>query len=151
MFPKTSDSFESKGSHMTLFKKAAVLAVLIVTPLCLAYAALPDPIVQLLFHDKYSSVAPNIFLYGLGMSCLSLAYLTMTYFLSIGQTRVAYPLVASIVLQLALMALFHSSIEDFVHDLVISGAACLALVFALFLIPGKDRTAFKEPYRAAPQ
>jgi O-antigen/teichoic acid export membrane protein len=148
MFPKTSDSFESKGSHRTLFKKAALLAVLIVAPLCLAYAVFPGTIVHFLFSDKYPSVAPNIFIYGLGMSFLSLSYLTMTYFLSIGKTRVAYPLVVSTIFQMVLITLFHSSIEDLVRALVISGAVCLALVLALFLIPagkGKDRQSAAPP------
>jgi O-antigen/teichoic acid export membrane protein len=135
MFPKTSDSFETRGSHRTLFKKALLLAVLIVTPLCLLYAVFPGPIVDLLFSDKYPSVSPNIFVYGLGMSFLSLSYLTMTYFLSIGKTRVAYPLVASAILQMLLIALFHSSIEDLVRVFAISGAVCLALVIVVFLIP----------------
>jgi len=145
MFPKTSDSFESKGSHQTLFKKAVFLAVLIVAPLCVVYALFPSPIVHFLFSDKYSSVSPNIFMYGLGMSFLSLSYLTMTYFLSIGRTRVVYPLVASTVLQMVLITLFHSSIEDLVHALVISGAVSLALVLSLFLIPARKRGPVNQP------
>jgi O-antigen/teichoic acid export membrane protein len=135
MFPKTSESFESKGSHRTLFGKAALLAVLIVAPLCLAYAIIPSHIVHFLFSDKYPSVAPNVFIYGLGMSFLSLSYLAMTYFLSIGKTRVVYPLVVSATLQIVLITLFHSSIERLASALVVSGAVCLALVFGLFLIP----------------
>ncbi len=145
MFPKTSDSFESKGSHRTLFKKAALLAVLIVAPLCVVYAVFPSPIVDFLFPDKYPSVAPNMFIYGLGMSFLSLAYLTMTYFLSIGKTRVAYPLVMSAVLQMVLLTLFHSSIEDLVHAFVISGAVSLALVLSLFLIPASKGGPVNQP------
>ena len=145
MFPKTSDSFESKGSHRALFRKAALLAVLIVAPLCLIYAVFPSHIVHFLFSDKYPSVAPNIFIYGLGMSFLSLSYLTMTYFLSIGKTRVAYPLAVSAILQTLLIALFHSSIEDLVHALVISGAASLALVLTLFVIPTRRGSTVDQP------
>jgi O-antigen/teichoic acid export membrane protein len=145
MFPKTSDSFETRGSHRTLFKKALLLAVLIVAPLCLVYAVFPSHIVHFLFSDKYSSVAPNIFKYGLGMSFLSLSYLTMTYFLSIGKTRAVYPLVVSAILQILLIALFHSSIEDMVRVFVISGAVCLALVLTLFLIPGSKGSAVNQP------
>jgi O-antigen/teichoic acid export membrane protein len=149
MFPKTSDSFESKGGHRTLFKKAVLLAVLIVAPLCLVYALFPSPIVHFLFSDKYPSVAPNIFVYGLGMSFLSLSYLTMTYFLSIGKTRVAYPLLVSAILQMVLITLFHSSIEDLVRALAISGAVCLALVLTLFLIPARKGSAVGQPASTA--
>jgi O-antigen/teichoic acid export membrane protein len=140
MFPKTSGSFETGGAHLTLFAKATLLAVLIITPLCLVYATIPSHIVHFLFSDKYPSVAPHVFVYGLGMSFLSLAYLAMTYFLSIGKTRITYPLLASMILQIVLMGLLHSSIEHLVNALVVSGAVSLALVLALFLIPGKKES-----------
>ncbi len=151
LFPKAAGSLESQGSHRALFQKGALLAVLIIVPLCLAYAAFPGTIVHYLFSDKYSAVAPNVFMYGLGMSFLALAYLTMTYFLSIGRTGVAYALVVAIALQIGLIAMFHASIEDVVRDLVISGAACLALVLAVFLIPGRGHNFFGPPDGAAPR
>ena len=142
MFPKTSESFESGGRHRILFTKAALLAILIVTPICLIYAIFPDHVVHLIFSDKYTQVAPYVFKYGLAMSLLSLSYLAMTYFLSIGRTKIAYLLLAAMLIQLGLICLYHSSVAQLINDLLISGIVSVILVLLLFFAR-KERSPIK--------
>ncbi|MFC1961735.1 oligosaccharide flippase family protein [Chloroflexota bacterium] len=128
MFPKTSASFESHGKHHQLFIKAVLLTTLIVGTIGLTYALFSETIVRLLFSDKYSMVTPYIFKYGLGMSFLSLSYLTMTYLLSIGKRKVAYSLLAATLSQFGLIILFHTDISQLVDIMFISGLISLVLV-----------------------
>jgi O-antigen/teichoic acid export membrane protein len=134
MFPKTSESFESGGRHRSLFIKAAFLSIMVVAPICLIYALFPTQILHILFSDKYSLAAPYIFKYGLGMSFLALSYLAMTYSLSIGKTGVAYCMLGAMLLQLSLIACFHSSIAQLVNAMLISGIVSLLLLLTMLFI-----------------
>ena len=133
MFPKTSESFENGGNHQRLFFRAGSLTLIVVVIICVIYALFPDTVIRFLFSDKYALVAPHLFRYGLGMSFFALSYLAMSYFLSLGKTMVAYPLLAVMFLQVGLIGLLHSSIAQLVNIMLICGSVSLVLMFPFFL------------------
>lgn len=128
MFPKTSALFESGGDYQRLFLKAVLVAVLIAGGIALVYGLFPQLVTQFLFGGKYPLVAPYLFTYGLAMALFALSFLLMNYFLSLNQTKVAYPLLGVMLLQLALIALFHSSIAQLVNIMLMCGAISLVAV-----------------------
>ena len=132
MFPKTGGAFEIGGEPRRLFLKAGLLTLLIGGAICLAYALFSDFILYFLFSEKYSPAVPYLFKYGLGMYLFALAYLVMAYFLSLGKTNVAYALVGAMLLQIGLIALFHSNIAQLVNVMLICGGVSLVLLFLFY-------------------
>jgi hypothetical protein len=63
-----------------------------------------------------------------------LSYLAMTYSLSIGKTGVAYCMLGAMLLQLSLIACFHSSIAQLVNAMLISGIVSLLLLLTMLFI-----------------
>lgn len=129
MFPKTSALFESGGDYRRLFLKAVLLAVLIAGGIALVYGLFPQLVTQFLFGSKYPLVAPYLFTYGLAMAFFALCFMSINYFLSLNQTKVAYPLLVVMLLQITLIALFHSSIAQLVNIMLICGI--LSIIFML--------------------
>ncbi len=133
MFPKTAELFESGKSHRPVMMKAMLLTILIGGGVVIVYWLFPDFIISHLFAGKYPLATPYLSKYGLAMAFWAISFLLMNYFLSLNRTRVAYPLLGAMVLQLGLICLFHSSIAQIVNIMLISSVACLALMCPLYL------------------
>jgi len=133
MFPKTSDLFEAGGAHRPLLLKAMSPTVLLAGAVVLVFWLFPDFVIDLLFGGKYPSATPYLFEYGLAMALFAIAFLLLSYFLSLNQTKVAFPFLGAMVLQLVLIAFFHSSIAQLVDIMFISGVACLASMLPFYL------------------
>ncbi|MDD1748697.1 MAG: hypothetical protein LUO89_02370 [Methanothrix sp.] len=136
MFPKTSESFERGSEHRAVFLRAMFLCVAAVAAVCLAFALFPTQIIHLLSQGKYddAAISPYLPRYALAMSFLALSSVVVTYFLSIAKTRVAYCLLGSVALQVALFGLYHSDIGQMVNVVLISGAVTLAALLLIFVV-----------------
>ena len=143
MFPKTSDLFETGRAHRPLLRKAMSFTVLIVGAVVIVYWLFPDFIVNLLFGGKYPLATPYLFKYGLAMALFAISFLLMSYLLSLNQTKVALPFLGAMLLELVLIAFFHSSIAQLVDIMLACSIACLALVLPFYL---KIRRASYEHY-----
>ena len=137
MFPKTSDLFETGRAHRPLLLKAMSFTILLVGAVVIVYWLFPDFIVNLLFGGKYPFAIPYLFKYGLAMGLFAISFLLLNYFLSLNQTKVALPFLGAMILELVLIAFFHSSIAQLVDIMLISSIACLALVLPFYLKLGR--------------
>ena len=135
MFPKTSELFESGGNHGRLFAEGILLTVLITGGIVLIFGAFSHQIIQFLFGSgKYPMAAPWVLEYAIAMALFATSYLLVNYFLSINQTKVAYPLLVTMVAQIALIGCFHSGVEQIVHDVLIGGVVCIVSLIGFALI-----------------
>lgn len=128
MFPKTASLTEGGGAHRAVLHRAMALTVLLSGAMVVAFWLFPDLVVGVLFMGKYPLAVPHLFRYGLAMALFAIASLLMFYLLSVNRTRVAYPLAGAMAIQVVLMALFHSSIEQVVDVVLISAALALVMV-----------------------
>jgi O-antigen/teichoic acid export membrane protein len=133
MFPKTSALFESGGDHQGLFLKAMLLVALIAGSVVLVYGLFAQMVIQFLFAGKYPLVAPYLFIYGLAMALFAFSFLLLNYFLSFNQTKVAYSLLAVVILQLTLIAIFHSTIGQLVNIMLICGMSSVVAMLPFYL------------------
>jgi len=108
------------------------------------YALSGDFIINLLFKDKYPLVAPYLVSYSLAMLFLTLSNVFMSYFLSLNYTKVAWAVLAAMVVQLSLIAIFNSSIAQIVDAVLISAITCLALTSLFHLRFGINRNLHKD-------
>ena len=133
MFPKTSELYETNTTHHRVLLKAVLLTLLLAGGVVIIYWLFPNFIVTFLFKDKYAQVAPHLLPYSVAHLLFAFSFLLMNYFLSLNQTRVAFSLVAAMLLQLTLIILFHTSITQIVTIMVISGALSVLLLLPFLL------------------
>lgn len=129
MFPKTSESFEKNKSHSALLSKALLYTVLIGGFAAILFLLFPTFIVELMFGNKYPSIAPYMFSYGLAMLLFSIAGLLSNYALSIHRTKVAYLMFLALLLELSLLYLHHSNFGEIITAMLLSGASAIILMF----------------------
>ena len=133
MFPKACERFEIGKAHKPLLQKAILCVLIIGGGTVVFYLLFPDFVIDVVLRGKYAIEAAYLFKIGLGMLFFSLSFVLLNYFLSLNQTRrVTYPVLATAVLQLGLIYLFHSNIGQFVNVILVSGAVCLALMIILY-------------------
>lgn len=132
MFPKTAELFEMGRRHSKLLMRAILLTLIMVSVVVILYGLFPDFIINFFFGSKYPFVAPYLFEYGLAMLFFTLSWLLMNYFLSVNETKVAYPFMGVMLLQISLICFFHSSIAQIVNIFLISGILSFVLILPFF-------------------
>lgn len=141
LFPKTSNLFEKGGEHLRLLGRALVLTLLMAGVIVLIYLFFSNYIVHLAFGDKYTISSTSLFKYGLAMLFFAVSSLLINYFLSINAMKVGYFLVIAVIIELCLISLFHSNIEQIINMLLISGVTSLVVMLPLvFRIWTRDLT-----------
>lgn len=132
MFPKTSESFERKKSHLSILLKAVLYTSLIAGFVTLLFLLFPVFIERLMFGGKYLTITPYMFEYGVAMFLFSIASLLLNYSLSIHKTKIAYLISLALIIEILLFSAFHSSIADITHCMLASGT--VAVILMLFYI-----------------
>ncbi len=130
MFPKTAALFENRGNYTKVFLKAMFLTFLVSSGIMLVYGFFSQPIISFLFRDSYPLVPLYVKTYSLAMVLFGFSGITLKYLLSINQTRVSYVLLEVMLLQLALLALFHAGIGQMVSVMLV-----LSIVSLLCQLP----------------
>lgn len=129
MFPKSSDAFESGGIPRRILYKGAAYTAILAGLVVLVYWVFCDSIMLLVFGDKYPATAHLLAPYGFAMLLFSLSFLLLNYCLSLNEAKAVIPVVFTLVLQVVLIALYHSGISQIVNIMLICGAAsCVGLV-----------------------
>lgn len=116
---------EGKNTQPILMQYVLYIALLS-TVIVVGTYVFPETIVQLMFGDKYITIAPLLWKYALATSVFAIANIFAYYFLSIDKY---FPVVVSAILglaQIALIVLFHDSLEQVVEMQII------AMLFLLF-------------------
>jgi len=134
MFPKMSDLFEAGKKTYPLLIKTLIYVGVVVGGVVLVYWLFSEPIINLLYGDKYPLVAPNLVRYALAMALFSFSFTMMNYLLSLNRTRVAFCFLAGMFLEIGLISAFHSSISQVVDMMLISSASCLFLVILYYMV-----------------
>jgi len=128
MFPKTSENFEKNKSHSALLSKALAYTVLIGGFATILFLLFPTFIVELMFGNKYPSIVPYMFGYGLAMLLFSITGLLSNYALSIHRTKIAYFMFLALLVELSLLYSYHSSLQDITNAMLLSGASAIILM-----------------------
>ncbi len=141
MFPKTSTLHETGSDHYPVLLKALLLTLLLGGSVVAVYWLFPEFIFDFIFSGKYSVAVDYLFDYGFAMLLFAVAFLLMNYCLSLNQTKVAYSFLMAMLLQVVLIALFHSDIGQIVNVMIISGTLAIVLMLPFFF---RDRGAIQD-------
>jgi O-antigen/teichoic acid export membrane protein len=122
---RSSRADGTRAGRRTLWYSLAIVAGLSLAGEAIFLAA-PDLVVGLLFSARYAGAAPLLSLYGLGATFLALANVTLYYLLGVGDTLVGPLAVASALLQVILVVLFHADLRQVVLALAAADTILLA-------------------------
>lgn len=127
MFPRISELYSLNQDTGLVLKKSLFYTAFLGGGACLIYFFLPSLVVKLLFGSQYLPVIPLIGIFGLAMYLFSLINILFLYQLSIHRLRFIRFLIASTVLEVILIALFHQSLTQVI--LILLAVGLLLLVF----------------------
>ncbi|MFC1941877.1 oligosaccharide flippase family protein [Chloroflexota bacterium] len=143
MFPKTTETANLGSSSQRILWKALFLTLMISGVVVLVYWLFSDFIVMVLFADKYTGISPHLVKYGIAMTFYAISYLLMHYSISLNHTKVAYTFTGTMVVQIFLIIVYHSSLAQVIDIMIISGG--LSIISTL---PFCFRLGQKVPQRA---
>jgi len=129
-FPKSSRRY-ALNQDTSGPLRFSLLAVAIPSGLLtLGYFLWPSLILRLVLGDQYAVTGPLIGVLGVAMTLYGLINIWLNYYLSVNQTSFLYVLSAGVLLQLVLLACFHSSLLQVATALTITALAiCVASEF----------------------
>ena len=129
IFPKTAEMHEKGEEHFHVLLKGLALTLLISGGIVLVYALFPRFIITFIYGEKYLSVAPYLWRYGLAMMLFSVASIMINYSLSINKTEVFLYLMTMLIIEITLLSLNRRSIASIVNMLIGVGILMVAVLF----------------------
>jgi O-antigen/teichoic acid export membrane protein len=123
MFPKVSEMhLNDRKKAGSIFMKALGFTLIISALITAVYFLFPNLIVSLLFGSEYESIIPLIGFFGIFMTFLSLSYICVLNKLALGRKKFIIILGIAAIAEIALISLFHSSLQQIVTILIILNA-----------------------------
>ena len=119
LFPQVNELYLKKLAHKKILFRAMIIVFLVTGLITLFYFLFPSFTVNLLFGSKYIIIKNYIGLFALAMTVFSLIYILSFYNLSINKTNFVYLLLLFIILEIALIYLYHNSILQIIYILLI--------------------------------
>jgi len=140
MFPKISELYSLNRDTRMVLKKSLFYTGFLGGGACLIYFFLPSFIVRLFFGNQYLPVIPLVGIFGLAMYLFSLINILFLYQLSIHRLRFIWLLIASTVLEVILMALFHQSLTQVILILLAIGSLLFVSNSYYLFVLEKEKT-----------
>jgi len=135
MFTVVSEIFaEEKMRAEQIFKKTLAYISTISLPVVLVFGFVPDIAVGVFFGSSYVKIASYLPIFSVAMFFFSLSIAFIHYFLAIRNNSFLLPFVAGVLLQIVLISLYHSNIQNIVMSMLWSSIfLLLALIATHFL------------------
>lgn len=133
MFPKIAERFAAGKEYFSIFKKSLMMVGIISAACLTVYILIPKQVVLLLYGNQYVEIAGFLFLLSASMFLLSFSYLIINYFLSINKFEFVYFLGLVLLVETALIVMYHETIKEIVTILFITNAILLLYLTADFI------------------
>ncbi len=130
VFPLASEYYAKGGNYTKYLIQGLIVTVIICFGITGIYYLFPDFIISSLFSPKYYIIAPLLGLFGLFISIYTICALFANFYLSIHKTSSSYIVLAAAILQIVLITIFHTSLQQVI---LVSTITCLALLIFLLL------------------
>lgn len=125
VLPKAVAKVERGESALHLLVKAGLLTVLLSGGTLAFFGMLPSLILRVVAGHAFVSASPYVFQYDAAMALLALLTLIVNYKIGIHRFEFLYGLGAVVLMEIGAISLWHSSIWDVVHVLLIGNAAAV--------------------------
>lgn len=130
MFPLVIKRFEEKKNFQRLFYMALILVLIPSFALTAFYFLFPHVAIDILFANKYRNLAGYLGWFGVYICIFSFMNVLVTFFLSLGKTKISYILALGAIAQVILISLFHATFTQVIFS---SSIVLLVLSFILLI------------------
>jgi O-antigen/teichoic acid export membrane protein len=130
MFPIVAQKHEKGEPHRYLFGVSLLLVGVVSAGIIIATAIVPELIVSVLFGAAYVSIAPMLWLLAVATTLYALSNVVINYRLSTGFTHGTLIAVATGVLQVIALLIFHDSLIQVVSVLILVNTALFGTLLA---------------------
>ena len=124
MFPKIS-GLKAEKDRKAIFRKSMLFTFLISFVIVAVYFLFSNLIINIIFGSQYADIIPILGFFGIFMLFFSLAYICVLNKLATGKKRFIWNILAAVILEIILISIFHSSIEQIVTILISLNALLL--------------------------
>ena len=133
MFPMVSQKHSRGEKYLKVFLLSLSIVLLITLGVLFIYWLFPVFSIRVLYGEKYLGGASNLVWFGLYMATYTIGSLFVSFFLSIGKTRIVFfPLIFA-VLQILLILMYHSSIFSVISVSFFSAFLLLICLLVYFV------------------
>lgn len=137
MFPLIIKNFSKGKSYIQYFYMSLLITLLLCLGASVSYLLFPKLAIGTLFGSKFLEGMPYLFWFGIFNSVFTLAQLFISFFLSIEKTKIIYVSLATALLQVGAINLFHSGILQVVKINTIVTSLLLVCLILYFLYEKK--------------
>jgi O-antigen/teichoic acid export membrane protein len=130
MFPIVAQKHEKGEPHRYLFGVSLLLVGVVSAGIIIATVIVPELIVSVLFGAAYVSIAPMLWLLAVATTLYALSNVVINYRLSTGFTHGTLIAVATGVLQVIALLIFHDSLIQVVSVLILVNTALFGTLLA---------------------
>jgi O-antigen/teichoic acid export membrane protein len=121
LFAEVAGTSRSNQRRHILFAASLAYVIAACGAVLLIYGLLPDRVISFLVGEQYQVIANSLVRYGAGSLGLALTSLMMHYYLAVNRTKVAFPIIAAILLQILMVAFFHDQVEALADIRLLTG------------------------------
>ena len=105
VFFKAAEKHEKGEKHLHILLKGLALVFLISGGVVLLYALFPEFIITFIYGEKYLSVAPYLWRYGLAMTFFAMTGVTINYMLSINRMNISWYVLSMLTVEIAMLSM----------------------------------------------
>jgi O-antigen/teichoic acid export membrane protein len=132
MFPLTSETHDNNQDSSKLFKRSIFMILGLSIAGILVYLLVPELVVSIFYGPQYLEIADYLVYSGIAMGLLSLSNLNFVYGLSTNRLKKSYLLFIFIIIEIVILSLFHSTIQEYILAFMVSNA--IMFIGSLFFI-----------------
>ena len=139
MFPLISKRHSQGQGFKNIFVYSLLLTAAIALGVLFIYWLFPDIAINILYGDKYLEVDKYLLPFGIVMTLFTISSLLVNYFLSKGQTLVAYFVPIAAILQITGIWFYHGSILSIIYVSLAVVSILLGFLLIYFVYEGRTR------------
>lgn len=150
VLPKAIAKNANGENPVPLLAQAACLTAVMSGGVLLVFGALPHEIVRVLAGRAFLAAAPYVLQYDAAMCLLALLTLLINYLIGIHRFQFLYGLGAVLAAEVTAVALFHTTLWDVIHVLLIGNACAILACCSVLLRRGVSNAVAISPTEAFP-
>lgn len=145
MFPLLVKRHTTGKNFINIFYLGLILVILPSVAITAFYFTFPNFVVKLFLGGRdYYSISQYLGIFGIYLTVFSMVNVCVNFFLSLGKTKIAYPVITAAIFQIFLIYIFHNSFYQVIGvSLTVSIVLLVVLMAAFFKLYG-NVTKMKE-------
>jgi len=137
MFPMVAKAYAKNGNYRIILMLSISMAAGLSLVLLIAYILIPEVILNLLYRKDFVEAAPLLFWVGLFVAIYTIATMLISFYFSIGRTRVVVIAIYSAAAHIIGIILFHNTLLEVLKVSIAASSLLLLSLLVYFLYDQK--------------